>query len=119
MPEVRKTSRHEGAGLADDAHRLRASILAGERTVSEVLEESLERIASLDERLGCFLVVDAEGARARARQLEREREEGAMPGALFETPGFFRLCLTATDEMCERALPGLAAALRQTEALHH
>lgn len=43
----------------------------------------------------------------------------AMPGALFETPGFFRLCLTATDEMCERALPGLAAALRQTEALHH
>jgi aspartate aminotransferase len=43
----------------------------------------------------------------------------AMPGALFETPGFFRLCLTATDEMCERALPGLAEAMRQTVALHH
>jgi aspartate aminotransferase len=35
-----------------------------------------------------------------------------MPGALFETPGFFRICLTATDEMCERSLPGFAAAIR-------
>lgn len=34
-----------------------------------------------------------------------------MPGALFETPGFFRICLTATDEMCERALPGFATAI--------
>ena len=36
-----------------------------------------------------------------------------MPGALFETPGFFRICLTASDEMCERALPGFAAAIAQ------
>jgi aspartate aminotransferase len=34
-----------------------------------------------------------------------------MPGALFETPGFFRICLTATEETCERSLPGFAAAL--------
>ena len=34
-----------------------------------------------------------------------------MPGTVFETPGFFRICLTATDEMCERALPGFAAAI--------
>ena len=36
-----------------------------------------------------------------------------MPGALFETPGFFRICLTATEETCERSLPGFAAALTQ------
>jgi aspartate aminotransferase len=36
-----------------------------------------------------------------------------MPGAMFETPGFFRICLTATEETCERALPGFAAALAQ------
>jgi aspartate aminotransferase len=30
----------------------------------------------------------------------------ALPGTVFETPGFFRLCLTATDDVCERALPG-------------
>jgi aspartate aminotransferase len=34
-----------------------------------------------------------------------------MPGTLFETPGFFRICLTATEEMCERSLPGFAAAI--------
>jgi aspartate aminotransferase len=36
-----------------------------------------------------------------------------MPGALFETPGFFRISLTASDEMCEQALPGFAAAIAQ------
>ena len=36
-----------------------------------------------------------------------------MPGALFETPGFFRICLTATEETCERSLPWFAAALTQ------
>jgi len=42
-------------------------------------------------------------------------EQGIMvlPGAIFETPGFFRICLTATDATCERALPGFAAAIRQ------
>jgi aspartate aminotransferase len=36
-----------------------------------------------------------------------------LPGTVFETPGFFRICLTATDEMCERALPVFAAAIGQ------
>lgn len=35
----------------------------------------------------------------------------ALPGAVFETPGFFRLCLTATDDVCERALPGFARGI--------
>ena len=34
-----------------------------------------------------------------------------VPGAVFETPGFFRICLTATDAMCEQALPAFAAAI--------
>src|SRR5215217_2606092 len=34
-----------------------------------------------------------------------EQQILVMPGALFETPGFFRICLTATEETCERALP--------------
>ncbi len=37
-----------------------------------------------------------------------------MPGSVFETPGFFRICLTATDDMCELALPAFAAAIAQT-----
>src|SRR5215204_548680 len=39
-----------------------------------------------------------------------------MPGAMFETPGFFRICLTATEETCERSLPGFAAALADATA---
>ncbi|MBG6189490.1 aspartate aminotransferase [Arthrobacter sp. CAN_A212] len=34
-----------------------------------------------------------------------------MPGALFETPGFFRISLTANEEMLERSLPVFAAAI--------
>ncbi|MGE0704293.1 MAG: aminotransferase class I/II-fold pyridoxal phosphate-dependent enzyme [Vicinamibacterales bacterium] len=34
-----------------------------------------------------------------------------MPGAVFDLPGFFRISITANDEMVERALPGFAAAL--------
>lgn len=34
-----------------------------------------------------------------------------MPGRLFETPGFFRISLTANDDMIERSLPGFAAAI--------
>ena len=35
----------------------------------------------------------------------------AMPGAFLELPGFFRLSLTATDDMIERSLPGFARAM--------
>ena len=49
---------------------------------------------------------------AFARDLA-ERGVLVTPGAVFETPGYFRICLTATDEMCERALPAFAAAIQQ------
>jgi aspartate aminotransferase len=40
-------------------------------------------------------------------------EAGAfvLPGFIFETPGFFRICLTATDAMIDRGLPAFAAAI--------
>jgi aspartate aminotransferase len=34
-----------------------------------------------------------------------------LPGAMFETPGFFRICLTATLDTIEASLPRFAAAL--------
>jgi aspartate aminotransferase len=33
-----------------------------------------------------------------------------LPGSLFEMPGYFRISLTANEDMIERALPGFAAA---------
>jgi aspartate aminotransferase len=40
-----------------------------------------------------------------------ERRVYTMPGEAFERPGHFRLSLTATDAMVERALPVLAEAI--------
>ena len=40
-----------------------------------------------------------------------ERRVYTLPGEAFERPGYFRLSLTATDEMVERALPALAEAM--------
>jgi len=36
-----------------------------------------------------------------------------MPGSLFQTPGSFRISLTANDAMIERSLPGFAAVMSQ------
>ena len=34
-----------------------------------------------------------------------------LPGAMFEMPGWFRISVTANDDMVERALPGFAKAI--------
>jgi len=34
-----------------------------------------------------------------------------LPGAMFEMPGYFRISLTANDDMVERAIPGFAKAI--------
>jgi aspartate aminotransferase len=40
----------------------------------------------------------------------------AMPGRMLEWPGYFRLSLTASDEMIERAIPGFERALAKARA---
>src|SRR5690606_32194777 len=42
-----------------------------------------------------------------------EENVAVLPGRVFETPGYFRICLTANDEMIERALPGFARAIER------
>jgi aspartate aminotransferase len=39
-----------------------------------------------------------------------------LPGAMFEAPGWFRISLTASDEMVERGIPGFAAAIEEVRA---
>lgn len=38
-----------------------------------------------------------------------------LPGSVFEMPGYFRVSLTANDEMIDRALPGFAVAYTQSQ----
>ncbi len=42
-----------------------------------------------------------------------EEGVGVLPGAVFETPGYFRICLTASDDMIERGLPGFRRAIER------
>ncbi len=37
-----------------------------------------------------------------------------MPGRVFDLPGYFRISITANDEMVERALPGFEAAIAES-----
>ncbi|WP_035776266.1 aminotransferase class I/II-fold pyridoxal phosphate-dependent enzyme [Arthrobacter sp. H5] len=45
------------------------------------------------------------------------RDVFVLSGTMFETPGFFRISLTASEEMVERSLPAFAAAFDQAAAL--
>jgi aspartate aminotransferase len=40
-----------------------------------------------------------------------------MPGGVLEMPGYFRISLTANDDMIERALPGFAAAIERARSM--
>ncbi len=39
-----------------------------------------------------------------------------LPGRVIEMPGYFRICLTASDEMVERAVPRFAAAMSRAKS---
>ena len=41
------------------------------------------------------------------------RDVFVFPGVLFETPGFFRISLTANEDMIERSLPAFEAAMKE------
>ena len=45
-----------------------------------------------------------------------EHDVFCLPGSLLELPGTFRVSLTASDDMIDRALPGFEAALARAEA---
>ena len=47
--------------------------------------------------------------RAFCRRLA-ERQVLVLPGSIFEVPGYFRVSLTANNEMIDRALPVFRAA---------
>src|SRR5262249_26973476 len=46
-----------------------------------------------------------------------EQNVFVLPGTVVELPGYFRISLTANDEMIERALPGFQAALERANAV--
>jgi aspartate aminotransferase len=48
--------------------------------------------------------------------LMEQHDNFCLPGTVVEFPGFFRISLTANEEMIERSLPGFAAAIAHAHA---
>ena len=64
-----------------------------------------------------YLFAQAPGGDSqRLFNLLAEQDVFVMPGEVLQTPGHFRVCLTATDDMVARALPAFQAAVAQLKA---
>jgi len=62
-----------------------------------------------------FVVAPTRNDTAFTDQLA-QRDVFVLPGTLFETPGFFRISLTASEDMIERSLPLFADAFSRARA---
>jgi len=83
---MRALGEHTAHPLDRGARELRGQLLAGELTVTELVEASLGRIDERDGLLHSFLTVDRPGALAHARELDRDLAYGRPPGPLFGLP---------------------------------
>ena len=81
---------------------VRASIATGAATATSVCDAALNRISASDPRLGAFLAVAAESARARAAALDRLPESARGP--LHGVP------VALKDNLCTRGLATTAAS---------
>jgi aspartyl-tRNA(Asn)/glutamyl-tRNA(Gln) amidotransferase subunit A len=81
------------------AVELRDLLRGGEVSAVEVVDAHLERITATDERVGAFLHVTADDARAHAADIDRRRAAGERLGALAGIP------LALKDVLCTKGVP--------------
>jgi aspartyl-tRNA(Asn)/glutamyl-tRNA(Gln) amidotransferase subunit A len=79
-------------------------VRAGKLLARDVAEQYLDRIARLDGALGCYLLVDVEGARRRADAIDAARKAGRDPGPLAGVP------LGVKDIFCTRGVETTCAS---------
>jgi aspartyl-tRNA(Asn)/glutamyl-tRNA(Gln) amidotransferase subunit A len=80
------------------------AVRAGKHKARDITEQYLDRIARLDPALGCYLTVDAAGARARADAVDAARGAGEDPGPLAGVP------LGIKDIFCTRGVETTCAS---------
>ena len=79
-PRARRTSRDRRARRELRVAAIADGVRAGKLRARDVTEAYLDRIARLDGALGCYLLVDADGARRRADAVDAARAGRARPG---------------------------------------
>lgn len=67
-------------------NELHKRLTAGEITASDLAEASLKRIQEVDDVVGAFLLVDEEGVRAKARELDERLQDSERIGSLTALP---------------------------------
>ncbi|MFN0007742.1 MAG: Asp-tRNA(Asn)/Glu-tRNA(Gln) amidotransferase subunit GatA [Planctomycetota bacterium] len=85
-----------------DATALRNSILTGERSVRDTIQETFARIDAVDPSLHVFLNTLRKSAMARATELDQSLAQGERPGALFGVPVALKanMCLAGVETNC-------------------
>jgi aspartyl-tRNA(Asn)/glutamyl-tRNA(Gln) amidotransferase subunit A len=68
------------------ADGIASAVAAGRTTAVAVIEDALARIADRDRTLNAFTAVTRERARAKARAVDKAREQGGAPGPLAGVP---------------------------------
>jgi aspartyl-tRNA(Asn)/glutamyl-tRNA(Gln) amidotransferase subunit A len=76
---------------------IRDSVIAGRVTAAEVAEAALQRIRDVDGKLRAFVTVDPERVRERAREIDKDLQQGARP-PLAGVP------IAIKDNICTRRL---------------
>ena len=68
------------------AVQLSAAIKEGKITVSDAVEASLAAVRASEDAIHAFLLVDEEGARARAAEVQKKIDAGELTGPLAGVP---------------------------------
>src|SRR3954468_11963900 len=65
---------------------LASEVRAGQTTARDLVAHSIERIEATNDEINAFVVVDFDGARAAAEEIDRQVAEGDDPGPLAGIP---------------------------------
>jgi aspartyl-tRNA(Asn)/glutamyl-tRNA(Gln) amidotransferase subunit A len=99
-------------GLGELARRIRD----GEATSVELVERALERIERLDGRLGAFVLVLGDKARAEAEERDAERRRGTVRGPLHGVPVAVKDLIDVAGEVTAAGSPKLAGNVAAADA---
>jgi aspartyl-tRNA(Asn)/glutamyl-tRNA(Gln) amidotransferase subunit A len=89
---------------------------AGERSSAELVEETLGRIQALDGRLGAFVAVLADQARAEAEARDAEAAAGRVRGPLHGRPVAVKDLIDVAGAVTAAGSPKLAGNLAERDA---
>lgn len=100
------------AGHLQSLHTMSDALRSGQVTSEALVQDHLDRIALLSDRLNCFVEVEAETAIKRARDLDQERATGRVRGPLHGIPLAHKDMFHDAGRLCEYGSPAAMAGHR-------